>query len=214
MLRIACISQKGGVGKSTLARDIAVQFAANGWNTAIADLDVRQTTSGLWNDSRKEAGIAPSVTVATFPAVDEAIRLNGHDLVVFDGKPYSDADTRKIAIASDLIVIPTGPTRDDLYPQTLLAHELVQAKVDPNRILFVLNSVSSDLDGSEVTAAKQWLSEAGLRVAGAVLPRRTAYGQVHNVGRSISEVTHPSLRVHPVSLVQEIGFILIPKGNA
>lgn len=213
MKRIACISQKGGVGKSTIARDVAVQFAANGWNVAIADLDVRQTTSGLWNETRRETQTEPSVTVSSFPNVDAAVAMGGYDLVVFDGKPYSDSDTRKLALASDLILIPTGPTRDDLYPQTLLAHELVENRIDPARILFVLNSVSSDLDGAEVNAAKSWIAEAGFKAATSVIPRRTAYGQVHNIGRSISEVIHPSLRVHPISLVQEIGMILIEKGK-
>lgn len=213
MKRIACISQKGGVGKSTIARDVAVQFSANGWNVAIADLDVRQTTSGLWNDTRRETETEPSVSVVSFPNVDAAVAMGGYDLVVFDGKPYSDSDTRKLALASDLILIPTGPTRDDLYPQTLLAHELVENGVDKGRILFVLNSISSDLDGAEVNAARGWISEAGFKAATAVIPRRTAYGQVHNIGRSISEVVHPSLRVHPISLVQEIGMILIEKGK-
>lgn len=214
MKRIACISQKGGVGKTTLARDIAVQFAANQWSVCIADLDTRQTTASLWNDTRVESKFEPMVAVRGFPSADDAIQCRDFDLIVFDGKPYADTETRKVAQASDLIIIPSGPTRDDLYPQTLLGHELVAAGIEQSRILFVLNSVTSDLDGSEVSAAKQFVTEAGFKVANAVIPRRTAYGQVHNIGKSASEVTHPSLRVHPVGLLQEIAMILLPKGNA
>lgn len=36
---IAVVSQKGGVGKSTIARLTARELAANGFNTLIADLD-------------------------------------------------------------------------------------------------------------------------------------------------------------------------------
>lgn len=39
-LIIGCISQKGGVGKSTLARLIAREYANSGWNVKIADLDI------------------------------------------------------------------------------------------------------------------------------------------------------------------------------
>jgi chromosome partitioning protein len=209
MKRIACISQKGGVGKSTLARDIAVQFAANDWSVRIADLDARQSTSIVWGEKRQEAGLAPEVAVAGFGSVTDAIKANGVDLSVYDGKPYSDADTRKLAEVADLIVIPTGATLDDLFPQTLLAHELGKHRVAKDRILFVLNSVSSPLDGQEVVAAKLYLTEAGYRVADSVIPRRTAYGQAQNTGRSLSEVTHHSLRDHAVNLVKEIGEILL-----
>jgi chromosome partitioning protein len=36
---IGFISQKGGVGKSTLARLVAREYASGGWNVKIADLD-------------------------------------------------------------------------------------------------------------------------------------------------------------------------------
>lgn len=205
MKRIACISQKGGVGKSTLARDISVQFAANGWDVRIADLDDRQTTTMMWQQKRDDGLIKPTVHVYGCKNAETAISVSGCDLVVFDGKPYSDADTRKIAQMSDLIVIPTGPTLDDLHPQILLAHELQKIRIPQQRILFVLNSVASEIDGTEVKAAKEYITEAGYRCAKAVLPRRTAYGQAQNIGKSISEVTHPTLRAQAIGVVQEIG---------
>lgn len=209
MKRIACVSQKGGVGKSTVARDIAVQFAGNGWSVRIADMDSRQSTSIQWGERRAEASISPEVAVAGFTSASDAVKANGVDLAVYDGKPYSDSDTRKLAEVADLIILPSGATLDDLDPQIRLAHELSKGGIPKDRILFVLNSVASDLSGNEVSAAKLYVTEAGYRVAEAVVPKRTAYGQAHNAGRSISEVTHPSLRSHAVKLVEEIGAILL-----
>jgi chromosome partitioning protein len=37
---IAMVSQKGGIGKSTLSRLIAREYANAGWSVKIADLDV------------------------------------------------------------------------------------------------------------------------------------------------------------------------------
>ena len=42
---IGMVSQKGGVGKSTLSRLVAREYALAGWNVKIADLDVSQGTS-------------------------------------------------------------------------------------------------------------------------------------------------------------------------
>jgi Mrp family chromosome partitioning ATPase len=44
-LMIGMVSQKGGVGKSTMSRLVAREYAAAGWEVKIADLDVSQGTS-------------------------------------------------------------------------------------------------------------------------------------------------------------------------
>jgi AAA domain len=46
---IAFVSQKGGVGKSTLSRAVAREAAHAGLRTKIADLDTQQGTSIDWN---------------------------------------------------------------------------------------------------------------------------------------------------------------------
>jgi pantothenate kinase-related protein Tda10 len=45
---IAIVSQKGGVGKSTMARALAREAANNGLKVKIADLDTQQGTSVDW----------------------------------------------------------------------------------------------------------------------------------------------------------------------
>jgi chromosome partitioning protein len=42
---IACLSQKGGGGKSTLARCLAVEFTKQKFNVLLVDLDIQQKTS-------------------------------------------------------------------------------------------------------------------------------------------------------------------------
>lgn len=208
MKRIACVSQKGGVGKSTLARDIAVQFSINKWDVRIVDLDDRQTTSIIWQENRIRGGFTPPIHVYGCKNADTALSVNGCDLVVFDGKPYSDHETRKIAESSDLVVIPTGPSLDDLYPQVLLAHELIKTRMWASRILFVLNSITSDLDGKEVAEAREFLDKAGYRVAKSVIMRRSSFGQAQSRGQSISEVSAPTLRAQAVGVIEEIGQLL------
>ena len=49
---VAFVSQKGGVGKSTLARALAREAAMSGLKTKIADLDTQQGTSVDWHRTR------------------------------------------------------------------------------------------------------------------------------------------------------------------
>jgi chromosome partitioning protein len=85
---VAIVSQKGGVGKSTLARLLAREFAAQGWNVKIADLDISQGTSFQWRSRRLENQIGPDVPVEQFGQVDRALALAGqYEMLIFDGAP-------------------------------------------------------------------------------------------------------------------------------
>ena len=78
---VAFVSQKGGVGKSTLARALAREAAAGGLRVKVADLDTQQGTSVDWHRQRLQAGIEPAVSVEAFATAAQA--LEG---VVADGQ--------------------------------------------------------------------------------------------------------------------------------
>lgn len=122
---IGMVSQKGGVGKSTLARMMAREFVAGGLTTKIADLDTQQQTCTHWAGRRAEAGVTPELQVQSFATVKTALaEAPRFDALILDGKPNASDQTAEIAEAADLVVIPTGQTVDDLHPGVVLAHAL------------------------------------------------------------------------------------------
>ena len=68
-LKIANLSQKGGVGKSTLSRAIAVEYARNEWDVKIADMDLKQSTCSFSNRARMKNSHPPHIAVETFSKV-------------------------------------------------------------------------------------------------------------------------------------------------
>ena len=141
---IGVVSQKGGVGKSTIARLVAREFAAQDWSVKIGDLDISQATSFKWRARRLQSGVEPDVPIEQFGRVDQALKATGHhDLLVLDGAPHATAATQQIARSSDLVVIPTGLAVDDLEPGVLLAHDLVKAWLSPWRLVFALCRVGT-----------------------------------------------------------------------
>jgi chromosome partitioning protein len=53
MVLIGSLAQKGGVGKSTLARLIARTYANGDWRVKIADFNTKQRTSVDWVAERQ-----------------------------------------------------------------------------------------------------------------------------------------------------------------
>jgi chromosome partitioning protein len=187
---IACLSQKGGVGKSTLARLIARTYAAGGWDVKIADFNTKQGTSADWVAVRDREAVEPKIAAELYHQ-PSALRRETADLVVVDGKPDSDKTSLEVALQATLCVIPTGLTLDDLKPQFLFARELIEKGVDHKRILFVLNKTGdSDLALDE---ARAYLSQSGLDIAENDLTHKIGYQYAQNLGRAVSESKYPSL---------------------
>jgi chromosome partitioning protein len=197
---ISVLSQKGGVGKSTLTRLIARSYASAGWDVKIADFNTKQKTSVDWAAMRMEANIEPIVPAEPFTSVKQAMKSTAQ-LLVMDGRPDSDTTSLECARESHLIVIPTGETLDDLKPQVLFAHELVSRGIANNLMLFVLNNTTTP---ASVADAKNYVRSAGYKVAQHDLGSRAGYRLAQNVGRSVSETFFPALNERAEALAAEI----------
>ena len=82
---IGFVSQKGGVGKSTLSRLLAREYTAAGWSVKIADLDVAQGTSFNWQARRQRRQVMPDIAVERFRSVQLALKVAPHyDLMILD----------------------------------------------------------------------------------------------------------------------------------
>ncbi len=200
---IGVVSQKGGVGKSTLSRMIARDFTHAGWDVKIADMDFQQGTSFHWARSRNEAGVAPEIRVESFATVAKALKdAERFDLYVFDGAPAASSATREIAGAADIVLLPTGPANDDLRPQVLLAHELCKAGVPLSKIAFVLWRVGDST--LEIADAREYIEKAGFRVLPGAVPERTGYRRASDMGRAATETRFPELNKRADLIMQGI----------
>lgn len=205
---IGMVSQKGGAGKSTLARLLARELAQAGMVVKIADLDTQQTTCTAWASDRAEAGINPEIQVQPFgslrTAVAEAYRF---DAYILDGRPHSSQQTLDIARAADMIVIPTGQTKDDLRPAVQLAHTLADAGVQPAHIAFAL--VRTTRSTAEFLAARNYLDQTDYALLDGHLPVSTAYGIAHDVGKAVTETAFRSLNDKAEQLAQAMVDLLV-----
>lgn len=200
---IGNISQKGGVGKSTMTRAIAVEYARGGWNVLIADMDPSQGTSIEWNSRRLQEEIEPMITVQQFSTVDRVAKvMDNYDLVIFDGAPHSTRMTEQIAKISDHVILPTGNSLDDINPQIKLAHELVKSGIKRNKISFVLSRIgNSEIENQD---SIDYIEQTGYNLLKTGIQEKRGYRKAHDEGKAITETSYKSLNERSDSLVEEI----------
>ena len=120
MRSIAFLSQKGGVGRTTLAASLAVAAAGAGERVVALDLDP-QASLVSWGERRKAANTPNKLVIE--PLESERLPLlhtilaglseAGFTIAVFDTAANS-ATARLVAPAADICLLPTRPTRLDV----------------------------------------------------------------------------------------------------
>lgn len=199
---IAFVSQKGGVGKSTLARALAREAAAGGLRVKLADLDTQQGTSVDWHRLRLGSGIEPVVSVEAFATAAQALAAaSAYDILIIDGPARTSAATLEIAKAASLVVQPSGASLDDLRPAVREFHALVKAGLPPSRLTFALNRIGTDAEEAE---ARAYLQEASYSVLAGYLAERPAYRRAQNGGHAVTETRYPALNERADALIQSL----------
>src|ERR1700749_5159333 len=118
----AFVSQKGGVGKSTLARLLAIGALHRGRKTLLADFDLDQLTCVEWGALRLGANLEPEVDTRAFKSLKKLRREEGvADFIVADTRGLADDLSTEIAEDSEVVFLPTGVSSDDLRPTLSLA---------------------------------------------------------------------------------------------
>lgn len=188
---VAFLSQKGGVGKSTLARSLAVVAADAGLKVMVADLDPQQRTLLRWNATREQFSIKPTVSIAAFDSAQDALQGSlDADLLILDMPGQLTNQIADVAGSVQLIVQPSSPSVDDLHPSMLVFQALRRIRIPRERLAFALCRVLSD---KEAEATRSYLENEGYVVLLGAIHERSAYRDALNLGRALSETKQLSL---------------------
>ena len=198
---IACLSQKGGGGKSTLARALAVELTKQKQNVLLVDLDIQQKTSQEWSERRKSQGVKPLINCQAFSYFDEKLLKTNYDYLIIDGPARISEGSLNIAKNANLIIQPVRPSLDDLNPAVREFNGLIKAGIPKNKLAFVVNAVGSL---AMEKATRDYLTPANYHIFLSVLEEKVSFQEAQNQGLSISEVKYPRLKEQVRKLVKEI----------
>lgn len=201
---LSFLNQKGGTGKSSMARAVAVEFVRNNWQVHVADMDLTQRTTFNWAGRREEANFLPPVDVAIYRDPKSALKAAAsNDLLIVDGKAFADNQVIEIALSSDIIILPVGVSTDDLEPTLKLAMELVQKGIKRERLFFVVCKVPKNGD-KEAMTTRASIVDWGFDVAQGWIPIQTAYSQAMDAGKALTETKYKELNKSTDKIIQQI----------
>lgn len=194
---IAVVSAKGGVGKTSLARALAVLAAAPELNgvcrrVALVDLDPQRTLEQWWDrraTARQEpaSGRNPDLLRNAASAADAVASLKAcalYDLAILDLPPSFLHEMEEALGACDLAVIPLLPDLDNV---TASRDAVVLARRAGRPYIVVVNRAPPR--GGRGEMIQKVLRDGRQPVADTVLRDSVAYSQAHDAGLSACELS-------------------------
>jgi|HubBroStandDraft_1064217.scaffolds.fasta_scaffold63830_2 chromosome partitioning protein len=147
MAIIAVAGRKGGIGKSTIAGNLAAEFAAMKRSVRVLDADPQHSLVA-WADQGD--GMLARV-VEKVDGGDGALRARARqaekdaDIVLIDTPPGAPEVAYEAAMAADLMLLPCGPSPLDLFALKEVLSLALQARAERRskkpRIRFVPSKV-------------------------------------------------------------------------
>ena len=184
---VTIAQQKGGAGKTTIAAQLAVAFAASGKRVGLVDIDP-QGSLVAWYEVRKalvdpNGGGLSLVQASGWRLSTELDRLRRDlDIIFIDSPPHAETDVRIAVRAADLILVPMQPSPMDLWATQ---PTLDMAKKEKSQALMVFNRTPPR--GKLVDAVRKKIREAEMPMAATVLGNRVAFAMSMMEGRGVVE---------------------------
>ncbi len=203
---ISVTSLKGGVGKSTIAQNLAVCMAHNGYKVCIADADTNQS-SLRWSSLRSdELPIIPAFGTPekTLSANIKQLALD-YEIVIIDGTPTLDKITSKIILLADMLLVPILPSGLDIWATEQFLERYEDAKIEKEKDIpayMILNQYQSNITFNR--EVKEALTETSIQLFNSTLRPRTAYREVIIQGKGVFEYKDEKAKNEFLDLYNEV----------
>ena len=203
---ISFISRKGGTGKTTNVINLSTMLHSLGNKVLLVETDTNYTLTTLRKMELFKTGAKDDQLFQIMASEDAKIaeeiqdlKVKGYDYILIDtaGKT-TDSSIRKICVQSDLVIIPTSLSQNDLLVTFQTVEDLKQAnKLNESLILVVLPNRINGLTKSKTIS--NTLSELDAIVCQNFVPSKNIFTQSSTI---LPEKEYLSVTKEIVSLLK------------
>jgi chromosome partitioning protein len=191
---VACASDKGGTGKTTIAHTLAVAAEKRGKKVCVIDADPMYLTQ-FWLKKRAELH-GTTITLKTALAGEDqreafAEIKEQYDITFVDCAGYDNPAMRSALLRADVAIVPTMPSQLDVLAYRYVANNLkpefekVNKSIKFRAVLTCAETLPSQF--SEIIDIKEAVRGFGIDMAQNHLSRRKAFKRLFLKGGSCYE---------------------------
>lgn len=186
---ISFISRKGGTGKTTTAVNLASVLHSLGHKVVLIETDTNYTLNTLrqmelhQSKAKKDKvfQILASEDSKVIADIEKVIDESAADIIIVDsaGKT-TDENIKKLSVASDLVIVPTSLTQNDLLVSYQTIEDLNPAKaINENlKILVLPNRVHAQTKLDTISAS---LESLNAEIVNAKVTAKNAYANYSTI---------------------------------
>jgi chromosome partitioning protein len=203
---IGVLNRKGGVGKTTIAINVAATLAVAGVRVLLVDADP-QASALSWSSLRERdplfavVGMARPTLHRELPAIAAKF-----DVVIIDGGPGVNDLGRATILASDLVLIPVQPSPYDVWAAAETVQQIREARRLRERLkaAFIINrNIANTAIGRQAAVTLAQFED--LPVLATALNQRVIYAESAAKGLAVIEAApHSEAAREMGNLVQQI----------
>jgi len=187
---ISILNSKGGVGKSTLASNLARALQLRDNTVLIIDTD-RQGTMRDWGAMQREEADYPTVVAVDRPVLGKSLEKlhDAFSFIVVDGAAKLESMLADAVKVSDVVLIPVQPSPPDIWAVRELV-DLITARQTvtegkPRAAFVVSRQIKGTHLAEDITEA---LESYGLPVFEARTTQRVVYGEAFIGGATVLDL--------------------------
>ena len=183
---ISFLNQKGGVGKTTLAVNVAACLARQGQRVLLIDAD-KQGSATTWASLRQEAPFQVVSMARTNMARDAMKLAADYTHTVIDGPPHAEEIARSCIVASDFVALPIEPSGLSTWASDLTVRQITEAQeFKPSlKCGFVISrKIGKTIIGRDI---RDMAAQAQMPVLRTEIEQRVAFAESMTMGQTIFE---------------------------